>query len=64
MEVSIPDIETQKEISKHFVAIDDKIDLNNSMIAKFEEYIEAIYTCIILVWLRQELLSVKTTCPR
>ena len=43
MEVSIPDIETQKEISKHFVAIDDKIDLNNSMISKFEEYIEAVY---------------------
>lgn len=43
MEVTIPNLERQREISKHFVALDDKIDLNNTLIAKFEEYIEAIY---------------------
>ena len=42
-EVSIPNIEKQKEISKYFVTIDDKIDLNNSLITKLDEYIETIY---------------------
>lgn len=43
MEVSLPNIDTQKKVCKHFVAIDDKIDLNNSLIEKYENYIELLY---------------------
>lgn len=43
MEIRLPAIERQKEISKHFVAIDDKIDLNCAIVDKLEEYIESVY---------------------
>ena len=43
MEISLPSISVQEEISKHFVAIDDKIDLNNSLVENLENYIDLIY---------------------
>lgn len=43
MEISLPSISVQEEISKHFVAIDDKIDLNNALVENLENYIDVLY---------------------
>lgn len=42
-ELDLPPLEAQKEICKHFVAIDDKIDLNRAMMEKLEELTQALY---------------------
>ncbi len=44
LEVSLPDVKTQQEISARFSSIDDKLDLNREMIVKLEEYIGLLYT--------------------
>ncbi len=43
LEVKIPDIEMQKEISGRISVFDDKISLNNELISSLEEYSQLIF---------------------
>lgn len=43
LEVEIPDIEMQKEISGRISVFDDKISLNNELISSLEEYSQLIF---------------------
>ncbi len=43
MEVSLPEMYVQQQVSKYFSTIDDKIENNDNLVASLEEYIETLY---------------------